>query len=108
MIGNPGRHCFYSRLSLACVLTAGLGLSGCTALDRMFGNGTETNAPAQGQPTPVRPRDEVRAASSRCDNITDERTWLDCYYGAAQPVRAELGLPPALASQQSLVPPPAN
>jgi len=52
------------------------------------------------------PRDDVRAGSARCDSISDDHTWLNCYYGAAQPVRAELGLPPAPDSQQSLVPPP--
>jgi hypothetical protein len=30
---------------------------------------------------------------------------LDCVYGAAQPMRAQLGLPPAPATQQRLVPP---
>jgi hypothetical protein len=50
------------------------------------------------------PRDEVRGASSRCDALVDDHAWLDCYYGAAQPMRAQLGLPPALASQQRLVP----
>jgi len=52
------------------------------------------------------PRDDVKAGSQRCDSISDDRTWLNCYYGAAQPVRAELGLPAAPESQQSLVPPP--
>jgi hypothetical protein len=50
------------------------------------------------------PRDDVKAGSDRCDVFTDDRTWLDCYYGAAQPMRARLGLPPAPASQQNLVP----
>ena len=59
---------------------------------------------AQGEAAHLSPRGAVRAASQRCDSITDEHTWLDCYYGAAQPVRAELGLPPAPVSQQSLVP----
>ncbi|HWF64279.1 MAG TPA: hypothetical protein VN685_06685 [Rhizomicrobium sp.] len=52
------------------------------------------------------PRDDVKSASARCDSISDDHTWLNCYYGAAQPVRAELGLPAAPDSQQSLVPPP--
>jgi hypothetical protein len=52
------------------------------------------------------PRDDVRAGSGRCDGIADDRAWLDCYYGAAQPMRARLGLPPAPNSQQALVPPP--
>jgi hypothetical protein len=42
----------------------------------------------------------------RCAGITDDRAWLDCYYGAAQPMRAKLGLVPAPSSQQNLVPPP--
>ena len=52
------------------------------------------------------PRDDVKAGSSRCDSISDDHTWLNCYYGAAQPVRAELGLPPAPDAQRNLVPPP--
>ncbi len=50
-------------------------------------------------------RDDVLDGISRCGGIPDDRTWLDCVYGAAQPMRAQLGLPPALASQQKLVPP---
>jgi hypothetical protein len=49
-------------------------------------------------------RDDVMYAASRCGGIEDNRTWLDCYYGAAQPMRAELGLQPAPVSQQNLVP----
>lgn len=52
------------------------------------------------------PRDDVKAAVARCDGISDDHTWLNCYYGAAQPVRAELGLSPAPDSQVNLVPPP--
>jgi hypothetical protein len=50
------------------------------------------------------PRDEMLVGISRCTSISDERTFLDCVYGAAQPVRAELGLPPAPATQIRLVP----
>ena len=50
-------------------------------------------------------RDDVMAASARCAGIADDRTWLNCYYGAAQPMRARLGLPSAPASQVRLVPP---
>ena len=50
------------------------------------------------------PRDDMLAAISRCNSFSDERTFLDCVYGAAQPVRAELGLPPAPQSQTRLVP----
>src|ERR1700744_1647390 len=51
------------------------------------------------------PRDDVLYGISRCGGIADDRTWLDCVYGAAQPMRAQLGLPPAPVSQQKLVPP---
>jgi len=61
------------------------------------------------QPAAARPRDEVMSGAFRCGVIGDERTWLDCYYGAAQPVRAPLGLPPAPARQTSLIStPPAS
>ena len=60
--------------------------------------------PALTSPVLAAPRDDVRAGSDRCDVFTDDRTWLDCYYGAAQPMRAKLGLQPAPASQQNLVP----
>ena len=51
------------------------------------------------------PRDDVISAATRCAGITDDRSWLDCYYGAAQPMRAQLGLAPAPASQIAKVPP---
>jgi hypothetical protein len=59
-----------------------------------------------GQRAHAGPRDDVKAGAARCDSISDDHTWLNCYYGAAQPVRAELGLPAAPDSQQHLVPPP--
>jgi len=51
------------------------------------------------------PREDVYSGSLRCAAITDDRTWLECYYGAAQPMRGQLQLPPAPASQTSLIPP---
>jgi hypothetical protein len=58
-------------------------------------------------------RDDVLANVERCGGITDNRVWLNCFYGAAQPMRAQLGLPPAPESQVVLarnppVPPPAR
>jgi hypothetical protein len=50
-------------------------------------------------------RQDVLSASQRCSGIADDRAWLDCYYGAAQPMRARLGLPAAPAGQIRLVPP---
>jgi hypothetical protein len=47
-------------------------------------------------------RDDVLANAKSCAAISDYRQWLDCYYGAAQPLRALLGLPPATAEQQRL------
>src|ERR1700689_1262178 len=50
-------------------------------------------------------RDDVLYGISRCGGIADDRTWLDCVYGAAQPMRAQLGLAPASPAQQKFVPP---
>ena len=49
-------------------------------------------------------RQDVLSATQRCAGFADDRTWLDCYYGAAQPMRAQLGLPAAPAAQIRLVP----
>src|SRR5690242_9850486 len=51
-------------------------------------------------------RDEVMSGAARCAGIADNRTWLDCFYGSAQPMRALLGLAPAPPQQLKLVPPP--
>lgn len=51
-------------------------------------------------------REEVMSAAERCEGIADNRVWLDCYYGAAQPMRSLLGLAPASPAQLKLVPPP--
>ena len=49
-------------------------------------------------------RDEVLSGIQRCGVIHDDRTWLDCLYGAEQPMRGHLGLAPAPEFQQRLVP----
>jgi hypothetical protein len=56
-------------------------------------------------PASADPRSDALAGISRCAGIPDDRTFLDCVYGAAQPLRAKLGLPPAPAAQTNLVPP---
>jgi hypothetical protein len=56
-------------------------------------------------PAAADPRSDALAGFSRCTSFPDDRVFLDCVYGAAQPLRAELGLPPAPAAQMSLVPP---
>ena len=48
-------------------------------------------------------REDVVAGLTRCAALTDDRQWLDCYYGAAQPMRAWLGLSPAPQSQLKLL-----
>jgi hypothetical protein len=40
-------------------------------------------------------REDVMLRLTRCASIGDTRQYLDCYYAAAQPLRAELGLAPA-------------
>jgi len=57
---------------------------------------------AHAEPT----RDEVMSGAARCAGIADNRTWLDCFYGSAQPMRTLLGLPSAPPAQIKLVPPP--
>lgn len=64
---------------------------------------------AMSLPAAARPRDDALAGAFRCAVIGDARQWLDCYYGAAQPVREGLKLPPATAAQIKLAAaPPAG
>jgi hypothetical protein len=49
-------------------------------------------------------RSNILATFNRCGVFSDDRTWLNCIYGAVQPMRTQLGLPPAPASQTNLVP----
>ena len=48
-------------------------------------------------------REDVIAGLTRCAVLADDRQWLDCYYGAAQPMRAWLGLTPAPQAQLKLL-----
>jgi hypothetical protein len=60
-------------------------------------------------PAQARPRDDALTGAIRCGVVADSRQWLDCYYGAAQPVRAALGLGSALPAQIKLAAsPPAG
>ena len=64
---------------------------------------------ALGLPAQARPRDDALSGAFRCAVVADSRAWLDCYYGAVQPVRAALGMAPALAAQVRLAAsPPAG
>jgi len=47
-------------------------------------------------------RDDILSQASRCAQFADDRQWLDCYYGSAQPMRTRLGLPPAPDAQVKL------
>lgn len=56
------------------------------------------NAPAQGgalTPQAAAVREDSMLRLTRCSAIGDTRQYLDCYYAAAQPMRAALGLAPA-------------
>lgn len=48
--------------------------------------------PPPGVPQDVPVRDAVMSAAGRCGSVAGERPWLDCYYAAANPVRARLDL----------------
>jgi len=56
----------------------------------------------------ARPRDDALSGAIRCGVIADSRPWLDCYYGAAQPVRAALGMGSALPAQIALAASPPS
>lgn len=58
------------------------------------------------QPAFADTRDEVYARMQSCRVLQDDRAWLNCTYGAEQPMRAKLGLQPAPDFQQRLVPSP--
>jgi len=60
---------------------------------------------AAAQPALADTRDDVVAGIERCGVMNDNRVWLDCVYGAVQPMRSQLGLQPAPEFQQRLVPP---
>jgi hypothetical protein len=53
------------------------------------------------------PREDAHAGFARCDQLREDRAWLDCVYGAVQPMRARLGLTPAPEFQQRLAATPA-
>jgi len=57
----------------------------------------------------MRPRDTVMGNAYRCSAIGAPKTWLECFYGAAQPAREALHLSPAPPAQQQLAEsPPAS
>jgi hypothetical protein len=61
----------------------------------------QQNMPAQGGALSAL-RQDVLSGAIRCGSVADDRQWLDCYYGSAQPLRAALNLSPAPQSQLAL------
>jgi hypothetical protein len=47
-------------------------------------------------------RQDILNNAARCAALSDDRQWLDCYYGSAQPMRSRLGLAPASEAQMRL------
>jgi hypothetical protein len=86
---RPWLDCFYGAVQPA---RAALGLPPATPTQLRLASAPPSGAMA---PEDARIRDAVLSNALRCYAITDERQWLDCYYGAAQPMRARLGLSPA-------------
>jgi hypothetical protein len=72
-------------------LRAQLGLTSATPGQLRLAQSPPTNGTGGGSST----RNIAISAAARCDAIADDRQWLDCYYGAVQPVRTALGLTPA-------------
>jgi len=48
-------------------------------------------------------RQDVVNLLARCAVLNDDRQWLDCYYGAAQPMRSQLGLSAAPQASMSVL-----
>jgi hypothetical protein len=86
---RPWLDCFYGAVQPA---RAALGLPSATAAQLRLASAPPSGAMA---PEDAHVRDAVLSNALRCYAMADERQWLDCYYGAAQPMRARLGLSPA-------------
>jgi hypothetical protein len=89
---RPYLDCYYAAVQ---PLRADLGLAAAPQSAAFF-TGTPPAPPAAGigqQALTV--REDVLLRLTRCAPIGDTRQYLDCYYAAAQPLRAELGLQPA-------------
>jgi hypothetical protein len=86
--------CYYGA---AQPMRAALGLPAASAAQVSL-----ANAGMGGRAAVAGPRNDVLAGAGRCTSFADNRQFLDCFYGAAQPMRARLGLAPAAAAQVSL------
>jgi len=76
-------------------------------MGRLYSYALATAAVLAASQAQARPRDEVMIGAYRCAGIAATRQWLDCYYGAAEPQRALLGLAsvPKAQAQLSQSPP---
>ena len=87
--------CYYAAVQ---PMRTELGLAGApqdATYAPLFSLGT---APVQAgtlTPQTAATREDVMLRLTRCAAIGDTRQYLDCYYAAAQPMRADLGLAPA-------------
>jgi hypothetical protein len=85
--------CYYAAVQ---PMRAELGLASApqeVTYGAMFAGGA---APASVlSPQAAATREDVMLRLTRCASIGDTRQYLDCYYAAPQPLRAELGLAPA-------------
>jgi len=80
--------CFYGA---AQPMRAALGLAPVLAAQARLAQNPPASAPS-GAPAA---RYQATSDVLRCNNLAQDRQWLDCYYASAQPVRAQLGLAPA-------------
>lgn len=88
---RPYLDCYYAAVE---PLRSELGLAAApqsAVYAPYFGAGA---APSSGTPSPqdFAVREDVLLRLTRCASIGDTRQYLDCYYAAAQPLRAALGL----------------
>jgi len=98
--------CFYGA---AQPVRASLGMSPAPAAQTQLSEAS----PSTGQPADVAQRNEVMVEAARCGGVAEDRSWLDCFYAASNPVRSALGLAPlagglpAMARTAAAAPPPA-
>jgi hypothetical protein len=52
------------------------------------------NPPSGGPVYDANIRVSVLSAAVNCENLDDDRNWLNCYYGSTDPMRVKLGLKP--------------
>ena len=92
---RPYLDCYYAAVE---PMRAELGLAAApqsAAYAPYFSVGAAPAPTGAATPQALNVREEVLLRLTRCASIGDTRQYLDCYYAAAQPLRASLGLSPA-------------